>query len=193
MMLKNNFWFFTGALSKETCEKIKSHCLTKSLTQGKVGIDELNLRQRKSKISWHEDRWLYETLQPFVEEANVNAEWKFQWDWSESIQFTEYQSPGEHYDWHADQAPEPYKNNIFPSFNGKIRKLSLILSLTDHRDYIGGDLQFDYGLSRIETCYEIKPQGSIVVFPSFLRHRVTPLFWGTRHSIVMWSLGKPWT
>ena len=38
---------------------------------------------------------------------------------------------------------------------------------------------------------EILPQGSIVIFPSYLWHRVTPVTKGVRYSLVIWNLGYP--
>jgi len=38
---------------------------------------------------------------------------------------------------------------------------------------------------------EILPKGSIVVFPSFVWHRVQPVTKGTRYSLVVWNLGYP--
>jgi PKHD-type hydroxylase len=67
--------------------------------------------------------------------------------------------------------------------------------LSKPEDYEGGELEF--GLFNPNTkrkynflkCEEIKPQGSIVVFPSFLWHRVTPVTKGKRNSLVIWSQG----
>jgi len=42
------------------------------------------------------------------------------------------------------------------------------------------------------VCEEIKEQGSVVIFPSFTFHRVTPVTKGTRYSLVSWSVGNPW-
>ena len=39
-------------------------------------------------------------------------------------------------------------------------------------------------------CTQISQQGSIVVFPSFMWHRVCPVTEGTRHSLVVWNLGE---
>tara|TARA_E500000318_G_C3545152_1_gene206325 strand:+ start:624 stop:1535 length:912 start_codon:yes stop_codon:yes gene_type:complete len=78
---------------------------------------------------------------------------------------------------------------------GKVRKLSMTLNLTEPTDYTGGDLKFDFGphagRGRFKTCKEIRPRGSIIIFPSFLHHQVTPVTKGTRYSLVIWSLGKP--
>ena len=40
-------------------------------------------------------------------------------------------------------------------------------------------------------CKEILPKGSIIVFPSFVWHRVKPVTSGTRYSLVVWHLGRP--
>ena len=78
---------------------------------------------------------------------------------------------------------------------GKVRKLSMTLNLTDPDDYSGGDLKFDFGphmgRGRFKTCKEIRPRGSIIIFPSFIHHQVTPVTKGTRYSAVIWSLGRP--
>ena len=33
--------------------------------------------------------------------------------------------------------------------------------------------------------------GTLIIFPSFLWHQVTPVTEGTRQSLVNWSIGKP--
>jgi len=43
----------------------------------------------------------------------------------------------------------------------------------------------------IFECQEIKPKGSIIVFPSHIYHQVKPVTEGTRYSLVIWCLGKP--
>ena len=44
---------------------------------------------------------------------------------------------------------------------------------------------------RFHEVEEIRPQGSIIVFPSYVYHQVTPVTRGTRYSLVLWSLGQP--
>jgi PKHD-type hydroxylase len=80
---------------------------------------------------------------------------------------------------------------------GKVRKLSLTINLNSPGDYEGGNLKFDFGMhcekeNRFHECEEIRPQGSMVVFPSFVDHCVTPVTKGTRYSLVLWTLGEPW-
>ena len=116
------------------------------------------------------------------------------WDYSESCQFTKYEK-GQFYDWHCDSWDKPYvtQNQQDPS-NGKIRKLSVTVSLSD-KDYKGGELEFDFRnmdpdkKPNIKKCTEILPKGSLVVFPSFVWHRVCPVKKGSRYSLVIWNLG----
>jgi PKHD-type hydroxylase len=135
-------------------------------------------------------------LHPYINEANKNAGWNFQWDWSEACQFTIYKK-NQFYDWHADSWEKSYDDPSNLNTNGKIRKLSMTLSLSDENDYEGGDLEFDprnyHNIKNSKTliCKEVKPKGSLVVFPSFVYHRITPVTKGTRYSLVMWNLGHP--
>jgi len=78
---------------------------------------------------------------------------------------------------------------------GKTRKLSLTLQLSDPKDYSGGELEFDMTVNKNKPYREVlknKPQGTIVVFPSFIEHRVKPVKKGIRYSLVNWSCGQPW-
>ncbi len=96
-------------------------------------------------------------------------------------------SKGCFYDYHADgdgvttyDAPE---NNWT---NGKTRKLSMSILLNE--DYEGGDFKF-YGDK--ETALKEKTKGSILVFPSYMVHKVNPITKGTRYSLVAWFVGEP--
>ena len=39
---------------------------------------------------------------------------------------------------------------------------------------------------------ELRNRGTIIVFPSFLEHQVTPVTKGTRYSLVQWYSGPDW-
>ena len=71
-----------------------------------------------------------------------------------------------------------------------MRKLTAIIQLSDSDDYEGGD--FEFGLTDKEGTDLIKgkrSKGCLLVFPSFLSHRVTPITKGTRYSIITWMEG----
>lgn len=171
---------------------------------------------RDSEISWLNNSWIYELLHPLIEEANQKAGWKYEWDRSENCQFTKY-GINQFYGWHADGNNDhmgvakkfipgisPTKSDGSPSKDytkdlnlvGKIRKLSMTLNLSDENDYDGGNLKFDLGPhamnNRYHECTEIRPKGSVIVFPSHVYHQVTPVTKGTRHSLVMWCWGRPY-
>ena len=204
------YWYFTAALSKEFCNKIIfKNKLSKEKIQARVGsiypstnkLSKKNItdlkKTRNSKVVFLEEKEIFATLQPYIFEANKNSGWNVQWDASENVQFTEYRK-NNHYTWHQDSCIEPYSDVTNPLRYGKIRKLSMTASLSDPSKYKGGELQFwlpnptQKSGGKIVTCKEIGPQGSIVVFPSYMWHRVKPVTKGVRHSLVMWNLGKPY-
>ncbi|MDB2656544.1 2OG-Fe(II) oxygenase [Crocinitomicaceae bacterium] len=69
------------------------------------------------------------------------------------------------------------------------RKLSVTVQLSDPDEYEGGDLEF---MINHKTVKAPRKKGTIVVFPSFIMHRVTPITKGTRQSIVGWVSGPPY-
>lgn len=204
----------------------------------KKGIDKESIGKktyiRDTHISWLNDQEIYSWLHPYLREANERAGWNFEWDWSESLQFTKY-GKKQFYGWHPDAGARPNppfwdvtnppegepfdvveengqefkipkggwdaeenkgKWSSNPNYAGKIRKLSMTVNLTNPKNYKGGNLKFDFGPhaagKRYHTCTEIRPRGSIIVFPSDRYHQVTPITEGLRYSLVMWSLGQPW-
>jgi len=165
-----------------------------TLNLKKEQVDDLK-RKRDSNVVWLNDLWIYREIHPYVRTANANAGWNFDWSYSEQCQFTKYKK-NQHYGWHCDSWEKPYENQKDPNMNGKIRKLSVTCSLSDAKDYKGGELEFSLR-NNLEkdvstTCTEILPRGSIVVFPSFVWHRVKPVTEGTRYSLVIWSIGPPY-
>ena len=63
--------------------------------------------------------------------------------------------------------------------------------LSDNCNYEGGDL-FIKNADGKEICVEeFRKPGSIVVFPSYMQHRISTVTSGNRYSIVLWCLGVP--
>ena len=71
------------------------------------------------------------------------------------------------------------------------RKLTLILQLTDPSEYVGGDLVFHHIGEQPSTADKeaMRQQGSLIVFPSFVFHQLTPVTKGKRRSLVAWFEG----
>ena len=206
MNLKYYYWYFQSVIPERICDDIirygkeqdKEMALTGNQNKTVKDLSELELKniqqKRKSDVVWMSDRWIYNEIQPYVNIANEQSGWNFSWDWSESCQFTKY-SKGQYYGWHCDSWEKPYEGNN--ESTGRIRKLSVTVSLSDPSEYEGGELEFDFRnrdpdkKRSTSKCTEILPKGSLVVFPSFMWHRVRPVTKGTRHSLVIWNLGKP--
>ena len=207
MNLEYYYWYFQSVIPPKICDDIieygKSQQEQIALTGGydpeKVSEDDIKdvSKKRKSNIVWMNDRWIYNEIHPYIHTANKNAGWNFQWDFSESCQFTKY-TKGQFYDWHCDGWERPYQRQQGDPSNGKIRKLSVTVTLSDPKDYKGGELEFDFRnldpdkKRNIIKCKEILPKGSLVVFPGFVWHRVCPVKKGIRHSLVIWNLGWPY-
>jgi|TARA_R110002020_G_scaffold62950_1_gene167927 PKHD-type hydroxylase len=195
MFVKYHYWFFKGVLSDKFCDSVMKSGLKKNSRLGTVGGTKRTKdlkKKRNSNVAWLDDKWIYKEIHPYIHLANQNAGWNYHWDWTESCQFTKY-SKGQFYDWHAD-GTKPYNTPKNINKHNKSRKLSVTVSLNDASEYEGGDLEFDCGNIKkreILKSKEIREKGSIVVFPSFVWHRVRPVKKGTRYSLVMWNLGHP--
>ena len=206
MNLTNYYWYFKSAIPEHICDDI---CKYGKQLQDQIAItggyqvEKLNKKQiknfkkkRNSDIVWMNDRWIYKEIQPYIHEANKNAGWNFNWDFSESFQFTKYKKE-QYYGWHCDSWDKPYDSPQNPNSHGKIRKLSVTVTLSDPKDYKGGELEFDFRnmdpdkKRNVYKCKEILPKGSLVVFPSFVWHRICPVKSGERNSLVIWNLGYP--
>jgi len=208
MNISNYYWYFSGALTPKFCDEVIRYANSQKEVMARTGgfgnkklkkEEILNMqRKRKSDLVWLNDTWIYKELHPYVHEANRAAGWNFDWERSESCQFTKYKL-NQYYDWHCDSWDKPYdKPNTLD--HGKIRKLSMTCQLTDGSEYTGGELEFDFRnyepnmrdeAKHLRRAKEILPKGSIIVFPSFVWHRVKPVTSGTRYSLVVWHLGRP--
>jgi PKHD-type hydroxylase len=186
------------------------------------GIEEKTTYVRDSDVTFIDAPWLYDIIWPFIRTANKNAGWNFDWNYTEEMQFTKYgvnqfygwhtdssHEPFEKFDPSVDPIhknldgtpfldqsgqpmPENHNKTSNPNMIGKIRKISVTVSLNDPDEYEGGNLQFDFGPHKVDryyTCTEIRPKGSVIVFPSHIYHQVSPVTKGTRYSLVCWSLG----
>jgi len=209
MNISNYYWYFTSAIPPKLCDDIINYGLSQAESMARTGgygdrelskqeIKDMK-RKRNSDLVWLSETWIYKELHPYIHQANKSAGWNFEWDRSESCQFTKYKL-NQYYDWHCDSWHKPYDKPNNPEEHGKIRKLSMTCQLTDGSEYEGGELEFDFRnydphmrdeSQHLRKAKEILPKGSIIVFPSFVWHRVKPVTKGTRYSLVMWNLGYP--
>ena len=103
------------------------------------------------------------------------------------IQHTEY-NKGSFYDWHQDCFLGESQEGVYE------RKLSFSIQLSEPDAYTGGDLEFtDDIILTPEEKERLRQRGTVIVFPSFLQHRVTEVTEGQRYALVGWREGKQWT
>ena len=142
-------------------------------------VDDQKSSFRSTRISWieqsQETLWLYQKLMGATSSINQQA-YGFDLSTLESLQYTVYLAgEASHYDWHVDHGRTPRR-----------RKLSLVLQLSAPTDYEGCELQI-YASNQIDTAP--KTRGTLIAFPSYTLHRVTPITAGIRKSLVMWCSG----
>jgi len=208
MQLINEWYYFTGVIDKKTCNKLiklGGEFLDKvqvDMTKGATGEERKtgkkisfgsDTTQRISDIKWLNEQWVYDLITPYMETANINAGWNFDIQSTETPQLTKYKKGG-FYSWHSDGGADHL--SVYDSSKGKFlggyaRKLSMSILLNE--DFSGGRLQFVniYSGKRAILTSELKGTGSVIVFPSFMHHRVAPITKGTRYSLVAWFLGPP--
>jgi PKHD-type hydroxylase len=178
-MVNNFYWLYNNVIDKKTCEYLVSSIDWSDATDGAVGDEQgykVNEMKRKTKVVWKEPMSVFGCIAAtYILNANKSADWNFNLTHMNSVQVGKY-SEGSFYDWHNDLKID--KNN------DDQRKLSLSLVLSDPSDYEGGDLELSGATEQPKIG-----QGSIIVFPSLIDHRVTPVTKGTRYSMVAWMHG----
>jgi len=212
MKLTNEWFYFVDAITPEKCDEIIELGHQLKFTEGTADIDlgELTAEERKtgrkdiqgkspnrnSNIAFADNQDLYDLVFPFMMHANQEAGWGFDVVSCEVPQITEYKK-GQFYNWHQDGTSDRLsmytKEQVGDNelMVGNVRKLSMTILLND--DYKGGQFQFrsfDKGKPVVKNP-SIKSKGSIVIFPSSMVHRVTPVTKGVRYPVVVWFLGPP--
>jgi PKHD-type hydroxylase len=175
------YWFKNGFTNEEVDQIVAESKNWDLQTAGVTDAGVINDEMRKSAIAWVPQldhyRWIYGKLGGMIEEAN-NALWKFNlYSMDEQIQYTEYYQNGGHYDYHLD---------IGGGFPLNQRKISITVQLSGPDEYQGGDFEILRGKNPESLP---KQRGCVLVFPSYLLHRVTPVTQGTRRSLVLWIGG----
>lgn len=180
--MRVNWQHWHKAVTPERCEEIKKLCYEtgnfKEATIFKDGQYIPYNNVRETKIAWVADQSLRDLVSFYLLEANRNA-FGFIVDYLPDIQFGEY-SQGSFYNWHYDVNWEG--TTLYD------RKLSLVIQLSDEDDYEGGNFEF----KDLEQPVGFRSQGSVLVFPSYITHRVTEVTKGQRNSLVCWMEGPRW-
>lgn len=176
------FAYMNKVFTPEECQKIIDLANSKPKMMAEVNNTQqsYNPDLRKNKIVWIDYNdgdlaWAYRKLIDVGTKLN-DQYFKFDlYGIGEKLQFSEYSEPG-----------DGFKSHIDKTFNGVIRKLTLVVQLTDPKEYEGSNLLLHIG--SIPDVMK-NDQGTVLAFPGYALHEVTPLISGTRYTLVVWFTG----
>ena len=223
MILSQYCIIYNKFFTEHECDLIHAVAETRELQEGLIGNSQTDPDApdesegvndnfiRQSDVRWIEHDIMPQEIQQKItdgiNQACVDGRWLHQWDFIENHQYTVYnhrpdaQVTGDFYTWHVDASDQPQPN-------GKIRKLSSTIQLSEPDEYEGGHFQwiettkvfdklkFRNDVIRQDELVHTAPMsgrelGSLIVFPSWLPHQVTPVTHGVRKSLVVWHKGWP--
>ena len=178
-----SYTMFPMVFNKKECEDLVSYVKQEILIQpAMVGQGEVRENVRKSNVAFVPPTNFMTPYYQKISDCILNMNRQFYnydlFGFAEHLQFAEYNAPGGHFAAHIDSG-----------YGFGVRKLSVTIQLSDPNDYDGGDLEIIEN-SEFPTVMP-KDQGTMIVFPSYMLHRVLPVTRGTRHSIVGWVSGPP--
>ncbi len=170
---------FPAVFTAEECRRLIN--LPLPAMDARINLPEFEGGQADHEMRRTKDRavppdtahaWIFQRIGNLVSRANQES-YQFRLNQHVSMHVLEY-SPDGFYDWHIDLGSDV----------DATRKISLVTFLTPPEEYAGGELCF------LDKGPPLKlPQGTTVLFPSYLIHRVEPVTRGTRFSLVSWVHG----
>ena len=181
-----NFHYYKKQFTDEEIEKIMDIAKNYTVMDGQLAGGKVDHDYRKSNITWlplnAETNFIYEKIIKLLKISN-KAMWNFTiTDVPLDLQLAEYTADtvdGKNgfYDWHADLG-----RNL-----SSTRKLSVSVQLSEPTEYEGGDLEFMINRSMKAP----REKGTVILFPSYIIHKVNKVTKGTRRSLVVWFCGPP--
>ncbi len=186
----NTFYYFKNVFNDDMISELERMVHSNySFSKGRTGVAEkgtdtdsyeTNNRDIAYIEPTNDSKWLYDLLFPLVEQAN-DAVFKFDIDTvTDPIHYVIYPEDGGHLDWHMDIGSNAVNR----------RKLAMTVQLSDPSDYDGGEFEIWMGGSS-GFLQLPREKGDVIIFPSFLMHRVKPITRGQRKCLVFWTGGRP--
>ena len=174
-------YYYQQLFSTEQCAELKSYL--KEDAKFFAGADEPAEKAVKTSkvdtISWSRSKQYLSQLESHIH--NINRKY-FGFDLYplndvDAINFNTYSSKNKsEYGWHSD-------GTYGDTYDIKLTVLAN-LSTTP---YTGGN--FELFMSKPDHIDPFDTPGMVLIFPSFLQHRVTPVLTGTRESLAIFMLG----
>lgn len=168
----------TDALVKALSKEVDAVTKLESAGIGDEDEEELYPEIRQGSLHWLVDSdEALALVNSLVEEINTGFYNLDITDGAIEYQYTIYNNPTDHYDWHQD-----YYDDDAAEF---VRKLSISVCLSSSEQYDGAEFFIKDGNELNVRTFKMK-YGDFIVFPSSCEHRVNMLREGERISLVIW-------
>ena len=192
--MKGEWCYFNKYLTGDQCNQIIEDALTLPPQPATIGVGgpnvEVDTSFRRSTVRFiNEDDQRFSYLFDILWKTAISANQQF-FDFHITrlpyLQFAEYseENRGEYREHH-----DVFWMNGDPDHH---RKLSAIIQLSDPNSYTGCDLEITEASYPLPADI-VRETGTIIFFPSLLRHRATPIITGKRYSIAAWFEGRKWS
>ena len=185
-------WFiWESVIPKEVCEAwiaLAQDVPSQMARTFRTGEDEEedgeNYGDRKTQIRWLANEGEFQGLHATLWNYGLEANRYFNTTITDlpPVQYTEYKDVGYHYGQHHDID--------WNRQDGKHRKISITVQLSNPDDYDGGDFTFAHHQNPDPAA--CRAQGTILAFLSYQDHSVSPITRGSRNSMVAWFEGPAW-
>jgi len=181
----------TGFFSPGECDAICAICGTLGLGEGGLfsGNDIYSTRKAKTAFINQPDgttQWIYDKFNNMIGYYNDTL-FGFDLTGYDYFQYAEYDVTGKH-NFHMDIAMNS-PQQIDYRINEHFRKMTIVLMLNQQGvDFEGGDFQVNLSEERLPVKVHMN-KGHVLLLPSFLLHRVTPITNGIRKTLVTWVNG----
>lgn len=179
-----------NVFTEEECLQIIEAGQMAGLEDSLVSDGSIDVSIRKSKNSFlqpfDDNLWFFEKI---MSAANWANEYYFQFDLYgfSNVQYAEYGPEGDFYGWHKDLIFNPNAGDL--KYTVQSRKLSASVILSHRDEYLGGEFHIERDSENNAVTAIPQDVGSVIFFPSFIEHQVTPVTYGTRKSLVVWLEG----
>lgn len=183
--MKGEWCYFKSAFSKEHCNSIIQRSKNLNFYPARMGEDgSTNVSNHRKSDIVGLNKQIFSDVYDMIWELEkiANQQWfDFIIDDVEEIQMARYDgNVGGEYKRHQD--------TFWVCNSKKHRKITAVIQLSDPNEYQGGDLVL-FDCLETPNYEDIRQQGSVIFFPSFIFHQANPVLSGTRYSLACWFSG----
>tara|TARA_R110002020_G_scaffold6399_2_gene27272 strand:+ start:1877 stop:2446 length:570 start_codon:yes stop_codon:yes gene_type:complete len=179
------YWWWTDVLTLKTIKNINKFIVKNydevEKKESKATYSDGSLRKNNQTFLIRYEK-IKKYIAPLVEECMIRNKGSFGYDIGPLLNkvgcnYNIYDSKNSaNYDWHVDYSPNLYEDI----------KLTVIINLSEEV-YEGGDFQIQ--TTNEIVIPELKKIGSMIMFPSFIRHKVDPVIKGLRKNLTLFLAG----